>query len=57
MTEPIPFLDIQAQQRELREEILEAVRRVVDSGQFVLGPEVAAFETEFAEYCGAAHAV
>ena len=57
MTEPIPFLDIQAQQRELREEILEAVRRVVESGQFILGPEVAAFEREFAEYCGAAHGV
>ena len=37
--------------------IRTAVERVVNSGWYVLGPEVAAFETEFAELCGAAHGV
>lgn len=40
-----------------REDIAAAIRRVVDSGWFVLGPEVEQFETEFARACGAAHAV
>lgn len=38
-------------------EIDEAVRRVLDGGRYVLGPEVAAFEREFARYLGARHAV
>ena len=40
-----------------RPEVESAIRRVIDSGWFVLGPEVDAFETEFAAACGAAHAV
>ena len=41
----------------LREELRAAVERVLDSERYILGPEVAAFEQEFAAYCGAAHAV
>ena len=41
----------------LRAEIAAAVARVIDSGQFILGPEVAAFEREFAAFCGVGHAV
>jgi dTDP-4-amino-4,6-dideoxygalactose transaminase len=49
----IPFLDLQAQYRQIKREIDDAVLRVISSGQFVLGPEVAAFEERFAAYCGA----
>jgi dTDP-4-amino-4,6-dideoxygalactose transaminase len=54
---PVPLCDIQAQYRSLRDEIDEAVLRVLDSGQAILGPEVAAFEKETAAYCGAAFGV
>lgn len=51
----IPFLDLKAQYSAIKPEIDAAVARVVSSGHFVLGPEVAAFEERFAEYCRAAH--
>ena len=41
----------------LREELHAAVDRVLESERYILGPEVAAFENEFASYCGAAHGV
>jgi len=41
----------------LREELRAAIERVLDSERYILGPEVSAFEQEFAAYCGAAHAV
>jgi dTDP-4-amino-4,6-dideoxygalactose transaminase len=47
----IPFVDLKAQHRELKQELLEAASRVLDSCQFALGNEVAAFEEEFAAYC------
>jgi dTDP-4-amino-4,6-dideoxygalactose transaminase len=53
----IPFLDLRGAYIELREELDAACRRVMDSGSFILGPEVEAFEREFAEYCGARHCV
>jgi dTDP-4-amino-4,6-dideoxygalactose transaminase len=53
----IPFLDLKAQYRSIKPEIEAAVASVLESGQFVLGPEVAAFEREFARYSGAAHGV
>ena len=43
--------------REDAADVRAAIERVVSSGWYVLGPEVSAFETEFAEACGAAHAV
>jgi dTDP-4-amino-4,6-dideoxygalactose transaminase len=43
--------------QEQRDEILSAVRRVAESGRYILGPEVEAFEREFAGYLGVAHAV
>lgn len=48
----IPYLDLKAQYRSIKGEIDEAVARVLDSCQFVLGPEVSEFEKEFATYCG-----
>lgn len=53
----VPFLDVAATYRELREEIDQAVGRVLERGWFVLGEEVDAFEEEFARYCGARHCV
>jgi len=49
----IPFLDLKAQHRALKAELMEAAGRVIDSCQFALGNEVAAFEEEFAAYSGA----
>ncbi|WP_108483549.1 DegT/DnrJ/EryC1/StrS family aminotransferase [Oceaniglobus ichthyenteri] len=53
----ISFLDLGASYRELKREIDTAVSRVLDSGWYILGPEVEAFEAEWAEYCDAKHAV
>lgn len=53
----VPFVDLKVQYRAIKPEIESAIGRVLDSGQYVLGDEVAAFEREFAAYCGARHAV
>jgi dTDP-3-amino-3,4,6-trideoxy-alpha-D-glucose transaminase len=53
----VPLFDTSSPLRPLREELRAAVARVLDSERYILGPEVAAFEQEFAAYCGAAHAV
>ena len=53
----VPFLDLGASYRELKSEIDSAISRVLDSGWYILGPEVEAFEAEWAEYCEANHAV
>ncbi len=53
----IPLVDLQAQSRAIREEVLEGVAGVVDSCAFILGPQVAEFEKQFAEYCQAEHCV
>ncbi|MFL6304347.1 MAG: DegT/DnrJ/EryC1/StrS family aminotransferase [Candidatus Sulfotelmatobacter sp.] len=48
----VPYLDLKAQYRSIKPEIDQAIARVLDSCQFVLGPEVAEFEREFAAHCG-----
>jgi dTDP-3-amino-3,4,6-trideoxy-alpha-D-glucose transaminase len=53
----IPFLDLAAASRELAPRIEAALLRVARSGQYIGGPEVAMFETDWAAYCGAKHAV
>ena len=53
----IPFLDLRAAYLELKPEIDAAVARVLDSGWYILGPEVEAFEAEYAAYCQATHAI
>jgi dTDP-4-amino-4,6-dideoxygalactose transaminase len=53
----IPFLDLAAQHAPIRTEIDAAIGSVLDSCEFTLGREVAAFEREFARYCQSAHAV
>ena len=53
----VPYLDLKAQYQSIKPEIDAAIARVLDSCQFVLGPEVAAFEQEFSTYCGAAECI
>ena len=53
----IPFLDLKSPYLELKPELDEAIARVVSSGWFILGPEVDAFEADYATYCGADHCV
>ncbi|MGC8862351.1 MAG: DegT/DnrJ/EryC1/StrS family aminotransferase, partial [Armatimonadota bacterium] len=57
MSGPVPFLELRPTYVELKEEIDAAVARVLDSGYYLLGRELEAFEREFAEYCGAKHCV
>src|ERR1700728_1916564 len=53
----VPFLDLAAQTAPLRDEILAAITRVVDSQKFILGDEVRQVEEQLAEYCGARFAI
>lgn len=57
MAEPIPVLKLDQADPALLAELLEVVERVASKGAFTGGPEVEAFEAEFAAYCGSAHAV
>jgi dTDP-4-amino-4,6-dideoxygalactose transaminase len=53
----VPLFDLKPQNRGLQKELEEAIKRVVASGQYILGPEVKALEQEVAHYCGVASAV
>jgi dTDP-4-amino-4,6-dideoxygalactose transaminase len=53
----VPFLDLVTPHRELEDELVEAFRKALRSAAFVGGPEVEAFEREFAEYCGTKYCV
>ena len=53
----VPLFDTATPLARLRPDIDAAIARVVDGGRYILGPEVAAFEREWASYCGAAHAI
>jgi len=53
----VPLFDLPAQYARIRDEVREALDRVLESQRFVLGPEVAAFEAEFAAVCGSPVAV
>lgn len=54
---PIPFIDVAAQRKRLGSAIDEATTRVLNHCQFLMGPEVIAFEQQLAAFCGAKHAV
>jgi UDP-2-acetamido-2-deoxy-ribo-hexuluronate aminotransferase len=56
-TKPIPFIDIVAQRRRLGAKIDDAINRVTEHCQFILGPEVRQLESDLAAFCGARHAV
>ncbi len=51
----IEFIDLGAQRRHIGARMDEAIRRVVDHGRFILGPEVAELERRLGEFCGARH--
>ena len=53
----IPFIDLQAQRARIADRVDTAVRRVIESGRYILGPEVQEFERQLAAFCGAKHAV
>ena len=53
----VPLLDLTEQNQSLRPEIESAIARVLDTNGFILGPEVAALESELADFCGAKHAI
>src|SRR5947209_296754 len=54
---PVPLFDTSSPLRPLREQLRGAIERVLDRERYILGPEVSAFEQEFAAYCGTDHAV
>lgn len=53
----IPFLDLSSPYQELRNELDAAYLRVMESGWYILGDEVDAFEKDFSAYCGARHCI
>ena len=53
----VPYLDLRAQYRPLRSEIMSALEEVCESTSFAQGPATSKFEGEFAEYCGVDHCV
>lgn len=53
----IPFLDLKKINAQHRSELIEAATRVIDSGWYIHGTELKAFEEEFATYCGSSHCV
>ena len=48
----IPFLDLKAINAQYRADLIDAATRVIDSGWYIQGTELKAFESEFADYCG-----
>jgi dTDP-3-amino-3,4,6-trideoxy-alpha-D-glucose transaminase len=53
----VPFGDLKRQYESIKAELDEAAARVLSSGWYILGPEVRAFEAEFAAFCGVGHAI
>jgi dTDP-4-amino-4,6-dideoxygalactose transaminase len=56
-TAPIPFIDVAAQRRRLGRKVDDAITRVLDHCQFIMGPEVRALEADLSAFCGARHAI
>jgi dTDP-4-amino-4,6-dideoxygalactose transaminase len=53
----VPLLDLVSQYKEIKPEMDAAIQRVLDSGYFILGPEVTAIEKEVSDYLGVAHGI
>ena len=53
----VPYVNLALQHRAIKGELLRAIEQVLDHGQFILGPEVSAFEEQFAAYCSTRYAV
>jgi dTDP-4-amino-4,6-dideoxygalactose transaminase len=53
----VPFLDLKAINAQYRQDLIDAATRVIDSGWYIQGTELKAFESEFAAYCGTRHCI
>ncbi|MCC7410762.1 MAG: DegT/DnrJ/EryC1/StrS aminotransferase family protein [Gammaproteobacteria bacterium] len=53
----IAFIDLRTQQDRIRPRIDAAIARVLDHGQYIMGPEIGEFERQLASFCGARHAI
>ncbi len=53
----VPYINLKAQHKQLRDEILEAISKVLDSSDFILGEKVKEFEERIANYCGTRYAI
>ena len=54
---PVQFIDLAAQQAKIRDKIDAAIGRVLDHGQYIMGPEVNQFEQDLKDFTGARHAL
>ena len=57
LRQKIPYVNLALQNQQIKEQLLQAVEEVIDSGWYILGPQVEAFENEFAAYCRTKYAV
>jgi len=57
VSDPIPFIDLQAQRKRLGEPLARAIAEAVEGGQWILGPQVAALEKQLAAFGGVKHAI
>lgn len=55
--QPIQFIDLQAQRLRIETEINQAVQRVIEGGQYIMGPEIEKLEADLSEFCGAKHTI
>lgn len=53
----IEFIDLKAQQYHIRAEIDQAIKKVLDHGTYIMGPEVRQFETDMSQFCGVKHSI
>jgi dTDP-4-amino-4,6-dideoxygalactose transaminase len=53
----IPFLDLKSINNQYKDELVDAAKRVIESGNYILGPEIEKFETEFAAYVGTKYCI
>src|SRR3546814_680173 len=52
---PIHFIDLEAQQAKIRPQVDQAIKKVLDHGIYIMGPEIAEFEKNLGNFCGAKH--
>ena len=53
----VPFIDLKAQYMRIQDEVNAGIQRVLEHGKYIMGPEVAEFESKLADFCGAKHAI
>ena len=53
----IPFFDLAPTHAKLQQQLMDATQKILQQSHYIMGPELAAFEKEFADYCGVKHAI